>query len=416
LIVLYSNEHNLQIVLWQRDFSPERQDRPKLGNTWKDEATMLTTLTARRLSTETGQIDHPVLTIEDGRIVSIESGEPNGSSETLTAAFFDIHVHGACSYDFMAASLSEVAAVGRYLASCGVGYYLPTTVTGPIDTTLRALDTLACAIEEGVTDEAKPKAVPVGIHLEGPFISHAKRGVHPPSCIQESSIELFERFRQAARGHIRLMTIAPGLPCAAELIEHVTRRGVRVSMGHSNATASETLAAIAAGATSSTHLFNAMRALDHREPGIIGTILDRDDIYAEAICDGVHVHPAIVRLWLKMKGAERAILVTDGMSATGMPDGNYMLGDFSVQVKDGVCLSEGALAGSVLTMNKAVENLQLFTGAPLATAVQLASRNPARMLGLEHLVALSPGAPADFNRYNEAGERLGTILHGRKID
>jgi N-acetylglucosamine-6-phosphate deacetylase len=356
------------------------------------------------------------VTIEDGRIVSLESGAPNGSTETLTAAFFDIHVHGACSHDFMAASRCEIAVVGRFLASRGVGHYLPTTVTGPVDTTLRALDTLANAIEEGVTDGVTPMAVPVGIHLEGPFISHAKRGVHPPSCIQEPNVELFERFQQAARGHIRLMTIAPGLPHSVELIEHATAGGVRVSMGHSNATASEALAAIAAGATSSTHLFNAMRALDHREPGIIGTILDRDDVYAEAICDGVHVHPVIVRLWLKMKGDERAILMTDGMSATGMPDGNYMLGDFSVEVKDGVCLSDGALAGSVLTMDRAVENLQLFTGAPLGTAVRLASRNPARMLGLEHLVALSPGAPANFNRYSQGGERLGSILHGRQIE
>ena len=260
------------------------------------------------------------------------------------------------------------------------------------------------------------EATPIGIHLEGPFLSHAKRGVHRPELLQRPSVELFEQFQQAARGHIRLMTVAPGLPHSVELIERATAAGVRVSMGHSNAIADETIAAIEAGATSSTHLFNAMRALDHREPGIVGTILDRDDVYAEVICDGVHVHPAIVRLWLKMKGDERAILVTDGMSATGMPDGNYMLGDFSVEVKDGVCLSNGSLAGSVLTMDRAVENLQLFTGAPLGTAVRLASGNPARMLGLEQLVALAPGAPANFNRYGQGGERLGSILHGRQID
>jgi N-acetylglucosamine-6-phosphate deacetylase len=375
---------------------------------------MLTKLTARRLLTETGKIDYPVVTVEDGRIVSLESGTPHGSTETLTAAFFDIHVHGACSHDFMAASLGEIAVVGNFLARRGVGHYLPTTVTGPIDVTLRALDTLAGAIEAGATDGAA--AVPVGIHLEGPFISHAKRGVHPPCCIQEPSVELFDRFQQAARGQIRLITIAPGLPHALELIEHAAASGVQVTMGHSDATASDTLAAIAAGATSSTHLFNAMRALDHREPGIIGTILDRGDVYAEVICDGVHVHPAIIRLWLKMKGEERAILVTDGMSATGMPDGSYMLGDFSVEVKDGVCLSNGTLAGSVLTMDRAVENLQRFTRAPLGTAVRLASRNPARMLGLEHLVSLEPGAPANFNRYNDQGERLGSILHGRQIE
>ena len=376
---------------------------------------MLTKLTARKLLTETGQIDHPIVTIDDGQIISLESGPPNGSTETLAAAFFDIHVHGAYSHDFMTASPSEIAEVGRFLAIRGVGHYLPTTVTGPIDATLRALDTLAHAIEDASADGVAPTAIPVGIHLEGPFISHVKRGVHPACCIQEPSIELFERFQQAARGHIRLMTLAPGIPHVLELIEHATASGVRATMGHSNATASETLAAIAAGATSSTHLFNAMRPIDHHEPGITGTILDRDDVYAEAICDGLHVHPAIVRLWLKMKGEERAILVTDGTSATGMPDGTYTLGNFSVEVKDGVCLSDGTLSGSVLTMDRAVENLQRFTGASLRTAVRLASLNPARMLGLEHLTALTPGAPANFNLYNEAGERLGSIFHGRRV-
>ena len=376
---------------------------------------MLTKLTARKLLTETGQIDHPIVTIDDGQIISLESGPPNGSTETLAAAFFDIHVHGAYSHDFMTASPSEIAEVGRFLAIRGVGHYLPTTVTGPIDATLRALDTLAHAIEDASADGVAPTAIPVGIHLEGPFISHVKRGVHPACCIQEPSIELFERFQQAARGHIRLMTLAPGIPHVLELIEHATASGVRVTMGHSNATASETLAAIAAGATSSTHLFNAMRPIDHHEPGITGTILDRDDVYAEAICDGLHVHPAIVRLWLKMKGEERAILVTDGTSATGMPDGTYTLGNFSVEVKDGVCLSDGTLSGSVLTMDLAVENLQRFTGASLRTAVRLASLNPARMLGLEHLTAFTPGAPANFNLYNEAGERLGSIFHGRRV-
>lgn len=378
---------------------------------------MLSTITARRLITDTGRIEYPVISMEDGNVVRVEEGGPNGSTDTLTSAFFDIHVHGACSHDFMAATTAEIATVGRFLASRGVAYYLPTTVTGPVDHTLKALETLADAIEASDKQSAVVLvAAPVGIHLEGPFVSHAKRGVHPEASILEPSLELFDRFQEAARGHIRLMTLAPELPHALELIEHATSMGVRVTMGHSKATAEETLAAIAAGATSSTHLFNAMRALDHREPGIVGTILDREDIYAEAICDGVHVHPAIVRLWLKLKGEERAILVTDGMSATGMPDGTYTLGDFSVEVKDGVCLSGETLAGSVLTMDQAVANVQRFTGTSLATAVRLASRNPARMLGMSHLTEMKPGALANFNVFDEAGDRTGSIFRGRLIE
>jgi N-acetylglucosamine-6-phosphate deacetylase len=377
---------------------------------------MIAKLTARRLLTATEDIDFPVVTVEDGEIVEIAAGEASDSTETLTPTFLDIHVHGACTHDFMAASGAEIAVVGRFLAKHGVGHYLPTTVTAPLDLTLHALERLADAIEDSdSTSSTQPQAVPVGIHLEGPFVSHIKRGVHPASCILEPSVALFERFQQAARGHIRLITLAPELPHASELSAYATSTGVRVSMGHSNATAAETTAAIAAGATSSTHLFNAMRALDHRQPGIVGTILDRDDVYAEAIADGIHLDPAIVRLWLKVKGNERAILVTDGMSATGMPDGAYMLGDLQVQVKDGVCLSGGTLAGSVLTMDRAVLNLQRFTGQPLQVAVGLASRNPARMLGLDDLVAPRVGRPANFNVFNDAGERIGGIYRGHRI-
>ncbi len=377
---------------------------------------MQTQITARKLLTEAGEIDNPVVTMRDGTIVGIETGTSDGTrtfTGSLTAAFFDIHVHGACSFDFMAATLSEIDSVGRRLATSGVAHYLPTTVTGPLDTTLRALETLASAIEAPRSSDSI--AVPVGIHLEGPFVSHLKRGVHPAACIQQPSVELFERFQQAARGHIRLVTLAPELPHSLEVIEYATARGVRVSMGHSNATMKETQAAIAAGATSSTHLFNAMRPLDHREPGIVGTILDSEDVYAEMICDGVHVHPALIRLWLKMKGEHRGILVTDGMSATGMPDGLYTLGDLSVEVKDGVCLSGGTLAGSVLAMDQAVANAQKFTGTSLRTAVRLAAHNPARMMGMQELVNLCVGGPANFNAYDDAGVRVGSWLHGRPV-
>jgi N-acetylglucosamine-6-phosphate deacetylase len=333
------------------------------------------------------------VTVEDGRIVSIAAGEPNDSHETLAAPFFDIHVHGAMSHDFMTADPAGIRDVNRFLSTRGVGHYLPTTVTGPLDVTLHALDSLADAIESTSRHSGdQPEAIPVGIHLEGPFISHAKRGVHPPESICEPSVELFNRMQTAARGHIRLITVAPEMPHALDLVRHAAAAGVRISLGHSNATWSETEAAIVAGATSATHLFNAMRTLGHREPGIIGSILDRKELYAELICDGVHVHPAMVRLWLQMKGEDRAILVTDGMSATGMPDGRYMLGELEVQVKDGVCLLGDTLAGSVLTMDAAVANVLQFAGVSLASATRLAARNPAAMLGMSHLTSIQPQA------------------------
>jgi N-acetylglucosamine-6-phosphate deacetylase len=317
--------------------------------------------------------------------------------------------------------------IGGFLATKGVAHFLATTVTAPIDRTLRALEGIADSIDTA-NEAAKSGATargteiyaqPVGIHIEGPFLSHAKRGVHPAAELQPPSIELFQLMQQAARGHIRLMTLAPETPGALDLIEYATKSGTKVSLGHSDATAAQTRAAIAAGATSATHTFNAMRRLDHREPGIAGVVLDAHSIYAELICDGIHVAPEFVRLWLRAKGEDRAILMTDGISATGMPDANYMLGEIEVTVKNGRCLLTSSLAdgietlaGSVLTMDRAIANLRRFTGASLATAVRLASRNPARMLGLGDLTEVAVGRPANFNLYSATGELRQTILRG----
>jgi N-acetylglucosamine-6-phosphate deacetylase len=323
----------------------------------------------------------------------------------------------------MQGTAQALAGIGAFLATKGgVAYYLATTVTAPIDTTLRALEGIANAIDAATGDSTTPTARPVGIHLEGPFISHAKRGVHPSAYIQPPSIPLFEKMQQTARGHIRLLTIAPETPGALDLIEYATKSGTYVTIGHSDATAEQTRAAIAAGAHSATHTFNAMRRLDHREPGIAGVVLDDRNLYAELICDGIHVAPEFVRLWLRTKGEDRAILVTDGISATGMAEGNYMLGELEVTVAEGRCLLTGnlasgveTLAGSVLTMDRAVANLQRFTGASLATAVRLASQNPARMLGLDHLTDIAVGQPANFNVFSANGALQRTFLRGREV-
>ena len=373
---------------------------------------MLRTLRARRLITPNRTFEYPTLILDNGSVLEVQPGEANGETEVLTSPFFDIHVHGAMTYDFMTADAPEIDAVGRFLATRGVGQYLPTTITGALDVTFRALTRLGSSVKAATPRDA---ATPLGIALEGPFLCPAKRGVHPPDRILAPSIGLFDRFQAAADGQIRLMTLAPEMPGALELIHHATARGVRVSLGHSNATGAETLAAIAAGATSATHTFNAMRPLDHREPGLAGTVLDQDALFAEAIVDGIHIHPAMVRLWFRMKGDRRAILITDGMSATGMPDGTYMLGELVVEVRDGVCLSGGALAGSVLTMDGAVANLREITGAPLESAVRLASGNPAAMLGLADLFDVTPGSAASFNIYDEDGKRLGSMLHGVRL-
>ncbi len=377
------------------------------------------TLTARRLITDIGLIEYPVLHLDDqGRIAEIESDTSIRSEDTLAAGLFDVHTHGCAGHDVMDADPDALPAIQRFLATRGVTHYLPTTVTASIDATVRALKRLADAIESAtiaVTDSEHPQAQPLGIHLEGPFVSHVKRGVHAPAHILAPSIAVFDRLWRAARGHIRVLTIAPEEPGALDLIEYATNLGVRISIGHSNATAAETRAAIAAGAVSATHTFNAMRPFDHREPGLLGVVLDDPDLYAELICDGVHVAPEAVRLWLKAKGQDRAILITDSMAAAGMPEGEYTLGGMPVTVAGGVCLANGVLAGSVLTLDRAVTNVQLMTGADLATAVRLASANPARMAGFPDIGTVRVGNLADLTRYDRDGHLTQTYIHGAPV-
>jgi len=410
---------------------------------------MRTVLTAERLWDGTKLLDNPMVVIEDGRIASISSrasAEPpdplagrgfrspasilsqfgalvvviEGKEKilhfpgaTLAPAFFDVHIHGAMGHDVMEATPAALDAIGGFLASCGTGSYLATTVTAPLDATLRSLSGLAKLLARpAVAGQARP----LGIHLEGPFLSHSKRGVQPAEHLLAPDIAAFDRFFEAAEGHIRLMTLAPELPGAVELAVHATARGVRVSLGHSNATAAETRAAIAAGAVSATHTFNAMRPLDHREPGILGTVLTCDTLFAEMICDGIHTAREMAKLWWRAKGPERAILVTDAMSAAGMPDGEYQLGGFAVQVANGRAMVGDVLAGSVLTLDRALANFVEFTGAPLEQALRLATVNPAAMTGLsDQAGSVAVGQPTSLVAVDRAGKLVGSVVNGQQV-
>ncbi len=377
--------------------------------------------TAERLWDGSRLISHPVVEMEDSRIRSIQSNKaaeiPAGArlldfpGATLAPAFFDVHIHGAAGHDMMEATPDALHAVSRFLASRGTGSYLATTVTAPLDTTLRAVAGLAKRIANApVAGSARP----LGIHLEGPFLSHEKRGVQPAEHLLAPDIPIFDRLYEAAEGHVRLMTLAPELPGAAELATHATARGVRVSLGHSNATAAQTRAVIAAGAASATHTFNAMRALDHREPGILGAVLTTDALYSEIICDGIHTAPEMVQLWWRAKGQHRTILVTDAMSAAGMPDGEYQLGGFTVHVANGRAMARGVLAGSVLTLDRALANFIAFTGATVDQGLPLLTANPAAMTGLsDRTGSIAPGLPANLVAVDPSGRLLASIIGGQ---
>lgn len=380
---------------------------------------MKTVITADRLVAPEQSIASPVIFVEDGVITQMESRDSapiisgnrlDFAGCTLVPAFFDIHIHGSAGSDVMEGTPQAFAKIGKFLARHGVGAYLPTTVTAPIDVTLKSLEGMGAQI--GRESEG---AKPLGIHIEGPFLSPHKKGAHPAHLLQAPSVELFDRMWQAAQGKIRLMTIAPEMPNALDLITHATRLGVRVSLGHSNADTAAARCGIRAGAVSATHTFNAMRQFDHRDPGLLGEVLSNDELFAELICDGLHVHPNAVRIYWKSKGPNRAMLITDAMSAAGMPDGDYKLGELDVRVVNGCCLiGEGTLAGSTLTLDQAVVNFARFTGASIDDVSKLVSWNPARMSGLEEVTgSLSVGRAADITVLSPGNEVMDTILLGR---
>jgi N-acetylglucosamine-6-phosphate deacetylase len=388
---------------------------------------MKTVVTARRLYTPTEEINDPFLVIEDGYISEISSRRSHASPATghivdfgdgtLAPGFLDIHVHGGAGLDLMRASCAELPRFGQFLTSHGVTGYFATTVAAPLDATCATLERLADEIENSLQTNAKPvQARLLGIHLEGPFLSHKRRGVHPPEYLVEPTVPIFERLWQAARGHVRMVTIAPEIPGAMEVIAEASRRQVCVSIGHSDAELPVAQDAVRAGAQHATHTFNAMRPLDHRSPGIIGEVLSNDTITADIIADGIHVSPEVVKLFLRSKGPERAVLITDAISATGMPDGCYQLGPIQVEVKDGKCTAGDSLAGSVLTMDRAVRNVTKFSNWTLRDAVRAASANPAQAVGLSARYGkLSVGVEADFVVLSPAGDVRKTIVAGRGL-
>ncbi len=364
-------------------------------------------------------LPEPMIVVDEDRILSITSRQDGEmprdaaildySGSMIAPAFLDVHIHGCAGHDVMEGSSDALLAISRFLGQHGTGSFLATTVTAPLDVTMKSLSNLARQLR---LIHEWPGAMACGVHLEGPFLSHAKRGVHPVEDLREPSIEIFDQLFEAADGMVRLMTLAPELPGAEALTRHATQRGVRVSMGHSNATAAEAERLIHAGATSATHTFNAMRSLDHREPGIAGVVLSESALFAELICDGIHVDPRMVQLWWRLKGSQRGILVTDAMAATGMPDGEYRLGGMLVQVANGRATANGVLAGSVLTLDQALKNMIAFTGAGLAELLPLLTRNPAQMIGVEERGYLSPGKRADIVALADDGRLIASLVGG----
>ncbi len=313
----------------------------------------------------------------------------------------------------MEATAEALDGISRFLARHGTTAFVPTMVSAGLKTTTECVAALAELLER----REWSGAVPLGIHLEGPFINPEKRGTHRPENIVPPDLGTFRRWVERARGKLRILTIAPELPGAIEILREARGRDILVGIGHSNATYAEATEAITAGATHGIHLFNAMRPMLHRDPGIVAAVLASDATYAELIADGVHLDPIVVSLAAHLKTFDRLLLITDATSATGMPDGTYQLGTMKVQVKGGVSRdSEGRLAGSTLTQDVAVRNVLSWTGCSLAEALRAASLNPATLLGCDDRKGmLREGADADLIILSRDGEIVHTIVRGQTV-
>jgi N-acetylglucosamine-6-phosphate deacetylase len=320
--------------------------------------------------------------LSDGRVVrlGIESRKGRGIA---SPGFVDLQVNGFGGIDFLDSDAAGYRRAGEALLETGVTAYLPTFITTPEEQ-------LLAAVHEVPLHGDGPRIL--GIHLEGPFLAPGRLGTHPPLARRDPDPILLELLLES--GRIRLMTLAPELEGADVLIDLLLRRGVTVSCGHTDATAVEANAAFDQGVRTVTHLFNAMRPLRHRDPGIAGAALAREDVVVQIILDGVHLAPETAGLvWRAAAG--RVALVTDAVSGAGVQDGSYSLGGFEVKIRDGVARGpDGQLAGSVLTMIEAVRNLHEL-GVPLGKALEAASAVPARVLGLPDVGRLAAGAPAD---------------------
>src|SRR6202789_3383044 len=364
---------------------------------------------ASRILTPQEELRDCVIVVEAGRITGIghrdEVHIPPGAKDyvaagmTVVPGFVDVHIHGAGGHDVMEATPQALDAITATVARFGTTSIVATTVTAPVEETCRSLEGIARYVRshEKTEDNARAAAEIVGVHLEGPFINKARRGVHPPESIAPPSIEVLEKFRAAADGLVKIVTVAPEIPGGVQLIARAVADGLVVAVGHTDADYDQARAAFEAGARHAVHVYNAMRPFTHRDPGVISAIMTDTDVTAEIIADGVHVAGPAIQVLVGTKGFDTVLLVSDGTAATGMRDGNYRLGNFEVQVRDGVVRnSEGKLAGSTLTIDRAIRYL-VELGVPMVDAIRMATILPARRLGLagkKGIIAV--GADADL--------------------
>jgi N-acetylglucosamine-6-phosphate deacetylase len=330
----------------------------------------------------------------------------------IAPGLVDIHLHGALGKDVMDAREVSIQTIAGHQANHGVTGFLGATISAPMDTILDAVGVIKNAAKQSLPSEI------LGVHVEGPFLSMPEKGAHPASFIKGMTEKDFEILTQTLSGCRAIVSLAPEAGNNMQWIGKLKERGFVVAIGHSDATYDQAMQSFAHGVTHATHLYNAMRVFDHREPGVVGAVLDADDVMAELIVDGIHVHPAALRLAVARKGPENICLITDSMMATGVGDGIYRWGEQEIEVRGSKAVIRGSdvLAGSVLTLNKAVKNMIDWTGVTINQAINMASLNPARVLGFDDEIgSLQVNKLANIVVLDREFQVVETLLRGETV-
>jgi N-acetylglucosamine-6-phosphate deacetylase len=376
------------------------------------------TLRDARLVDATTDISRGAITIEDTHIQAVEYSENSDQQQThiidvsgmiVIPGFIDVHTHGGGGYNLQTTDADEIRAYARWAPKTGTTSFLIVVVGVPGSIPETQLRT---AIE--VLDEQENGAEPLGIHLEGPYISVAKRGAHLPSWLRKPEESETELLLQLTNGHLRLLTLAPELPGASAMIRRLVQAGVTVSMGHTNATYEQSLEAIELGVTHVTHCFNAMRPLLHRAPGPLAAVVQTDHVRGELIADGVHVHPAAMNALVKLLGPDRVVVITDALAGAGASESAFEFAGQPAKVIRGAArLTDGTLTGSVLTMDQALRNMLLMTEVTLQQAVGMLTFNPAQAVQVSHRKGcLKAGNDADVLLFDQSLTLQATFCKG----